>query len=84
MRLLRAIEAAADPLRLLEAVQEAVDGEDAVRRIGAASTLDESLARVLLGLPVRQLSVAWPHAGIPRSAPGVEEHRVWCAATAQG
>ncbi len=59
IRVLSAIEAAAaDPLRLLQAMQDAVDDEDAVRRVGDAFTLEEELSRVLLDLQVRQLSVA--------------------------
>ena len=57
IRVLSAIEAAAaDPLRLIEAVQDAADDEDAVRRVGEAFDLDETLSRVLLDLQVSSLS----------------------------
>lgn len=49
--------AAANPLRLLEAVQGAADDEDAVRRVGEAFDLDEELSQVLLDLSFRQLSI---------------------------
>jgi hypothetical protein len=57
VRVLSAIEAAAeDPIRLVRAVLDATDDEDAVRRVGAAFGLDDDLARVLLDLQFRGLS----------------------------
>ena len=56
--MLSAIEAAAaDPLRLLAAVQEAADDEDALRKVGEAFDLDEALSQVLLDLKVSSLSI---------------------------
>ena len=57
IRVLSAIEAAAeDPLRLLQAVQDATDDADAVRRVGQAFDLDDELSRALLDLQFRNLS----------------------------
>ena len=39
-----AMEAAGDPLRLVRAVQEAEDEEDAVLRVGATFGVDDDLA----------------------------------------
>lgn len=58
VRVLSAVQAAAaDPLRLLEAVQEAADDEDALRRVGEVFDLDDELSQVLLDLQVRHLSI---------------------------
>ncbi|MFP5372575.1 MAG: hypothetical protein ACLGI3_17760 [Actinomycetes bacterium] len=60
IRVLSAIgAAAADPVRLLAAVQEAADDEDALRRVGEAFSVDEDLSQVLLDLRVGQLSGAF-------------------------
>ena len=57
LRVLSAIEAASeDPMRLVQAVQDATDDEDAVRRVGAAFGLDDDLSRVLLDLQFGRLS----------------------------
>ena len=57
IRVLSALELAAEnPVRLVQAVQDATDDEDAVRRVGEGFGLDEELSRVLLDLEVRNLS----------------------------
>lgn len=56
LRILTAIEAAAaDPVRLAHALHEAVDDEDAVRRVAAAFELDAELAAVVLDQQIRTL-----------------------------
>lgn len=59
LRILTAIEAvAADPVRLGQALHEAVDDEDAVRRVGAAFELDAELAATVLDQQIRTLGPA--------------------------
>ena len=59
LRVLTAIEAvAADPVRLAHALHEAVDDEDAVRRVAAAFEFDAELAAIVLDQPIRTLGPA--------------------------
>jgi hypothetical protein len=59
VRLLSAIEVALDdPVRLVHALQGAADDQDAVRQVGAAFDADEQVARALMDLQFGRLTAA--------------------------